>query len=53
VLLLFSRPGFETFFVEGGAPLDGPPPGPPDPALMQRLAEKYELEILEQPGHGR
>jgi quercetin dioxygenase-like cupin family protein len=51
VLLLFSRPGFESFFVEGGTPLDRPPAGPPDPELMGRLAEKYRLEILEAPGH--
>jgi quercetin dioxygenase-like cupin family protein len=53
VLMLFSRPGFETFFAEGGAPLDGPPAGPPDPALLQRLAGKYDLEILDPVGHER
>jgi quercetin dioxygenase-like cupin family protein len=47
VLLLFSRPGFESFFLEAGAPLDGPPAGPPDPALLQRLARKYDVELLE------
>lgn len=49
VLLLFSRPGFESFFAEAGAPLDQPP-APPDPELMQRLAGKYDLELLEAPG---
>lgn len=51
VLLLFSRPGFESFFAEAGTPLDEPPAGPPDPELMQRLARKHRLEILEMPGH--
>jgi quercetin dioxygenase-like cupin family protein len=51
VLLLFSRPGFEQFFVEGGAPLDEPPAGPPDPERMQRLFAKYDLEVLEPIGH--
>jgi quercetin dioxygenase-like cupin family protein len=50
VLLLFSRPGFESFFAEAGAPLDEPPV-PPDPELMLRLAGKYRLELLEAPGH--
>jgi quercetin dioxygenase-like cupin family protein len=51
VLLLFSRPGFESFFAEGGAPLDRPPAGPPDPAEMERLIAKYDLELLEPLGH--
>lgn len=51
VLLLFSRPGFESFFAEGGTPLDEPPAGPPDPAAMQRLVAKYDLELLESFGH--
>lgn len=51
VLLLFSRPGFESFFLEAGAPLDEPPAGPPDVARLLGLAEKYECEILEPPGH--
>jgi quercetin dioxygenase-like cupin family protein len=51
VLLLFSRPGFESFFVEAGAPLDQPPAGPPDPAALRRVVEKYEMELLETPGH--
>jgi quercetin dioxygenase-like cupin family protein len=50
VLLLFSRPGFESFFAEAGAPLDEPP-APPDPVRLQRLAEKYDMELLEAPGH--
>ncbi len=51
VLLLFSRPGFETFFAEAGAPLDQPPAGPPDPEEFQRLVAKYEMELLEPLGH--
>jgi quercetin dioxygenase-like cupin family protein len=51
VLLIFSRPGFEQFFLEAGAPLDEPPAGPPDPAHMQRLLEKYDLELLAPFGH--
>jgi hypothetical protein len=46
-----SRPGFEQFFLEAGAPLDEPPAGPPDPAHMQRLLEKYDLELLAPFGH--
>lgn len=51
MLLLFSRPGFESFFAEAGAPLDAPPAGPPDPERLMRLAAKYECEVLEAPGH--
>lgn len=51
VLLLFSRPGFESFFAEGGSPVDEPPTGPPDPAAMQRLVAKYDLELLGAFGH--
>jgi quercetin dioxygenase-like cupin family protein len=51
VLLLFSRPGFEGFFAEGGSPVDQPPAGPPEPEAMQRLFAKYELEVLEAMGH--
>lgn len=51
VLLLFSRPGFESFFAEGGAPLDQPPAGPPDPEQFQRLVHKYDMELLEMPEH--
>jgi mannose-6-phosphate isomerase-like protein (cupin superfamily) len=51
VLLMFSPPGFESFFAEAGAPLDQPAEGPPDPTHLQRLAEKYECEILEPPAH--
>jgi mannose-6-phosphate isomerase-like protein (cupin superfamily) len=47
VLLLFSRPGFESFFTEAGAPLNQPPAGPP----AGQLLEKYQLELLETPGH--
>lgn len=47
VLLLFSRPGFEQFFAEAGAPLDGPPGGRPAPDLLA----KYDLELLSPPGH--
>lgn len=50
-LLLFSRPGFEAFFVEGGTPLDQPPAGPPDPEAMRRLVEKYNMDLLEAPAH--
>jgi quercetin dioxygenase-like cupin family protein len=51
VLLLFSRPGFESFFAEGGTPVDQPPAGPPDPEEFQRLVRKYDMELLETPAH--
>jgi mannose-6-phosphate isomerase-like protein (cupin superfamily) len=51
VLLLFSRPGFESFFAEGGTPLDQPPAGPPDPEQFQGLVRKYDMELLEAPAH--
>lgn len=51
VLLLFSPAGFESFFAEAGAPLDGPPAGPPDPEAMRQLAAKYDCELLGAPGH--
>jgi mannose-6-phosphate isomerase-like protein (cupin superfamily) len=51
VLLIFSRPGFEEFFAEGGTPLGQPPAGPPGPEAMQRLLGAYDLEILETWGH--
>lgn len=41
VLLLFSRPGFETFFVEASA----------DPGSLPRIAGRYDLELLEAPAH--
>jgi quercetin dioxygenase-like cupin family protein len=47
VLLFFSRPGFEEFFIDAGAPLDGPPGGPPPPEVLA----KYDLELLETHGH--
>jgi quercetin dioxygenase-like cupin family protein len=47
VLLLFSRPGFEQFFLDAGAPLDAPASGPPDP----RVLERYQLEVLAPPAH--
>jgi quercetin dioxygenase-like cupin family protein len=46
VLLLFSRPGFESFFAEGGTPLDQPPAGPPDPEEFLGLVRKYDMELL-------
>ena len=51
ILLLFSRPGFEMFFAEGGSPLDRPPAGPPDPKAFRRLVENYSMELLETPTH--
>lgn len=51
LLLLFSRPGFEMFFLEGGTPLDQPPAGPPDPAAFTRLVKKYQMDLLEMPEH--
>jgi quercetin dioxygenase-like cupin family protein len=50
VLLLFSRPGFEAFFAEGGTPLDQEPAGPPDLDEFRGLVEKYDMELLETPG---
>jgi quercetin dioxygenase-like cupin family protein len=51
LLLLFSRPGFEAFFAEAGTPLDDPPAGPPDLVAFTRIVEKYDMELLETPGH--
>ncbi len=51
VLLIFSRPGFEEFFAEAGAPVDQRPAGPPDPDVLRHLVEKYDMELLESPGH--
>ena len=51
LLLLFSRPGFEMFFAEGGSPLDQPLAGPPNPDLFRRLVEKYDMELLQTPAH--
>lgn len=51
VLLFFSRPGFESFFLEGGSPIDEPPAGPPDIVAFQQLVRKYDMELLEVPGH--
>ena len=51
VLMLFSRPGFESFFAEGGRPLDAPPSGPPDPDALRRLCDKYDIELLAMPSH--
>lgn len=51
LLLLFSRPGFEMFFAEGGSPIDRPPAGPPNPDFFRRLVEKYDMELLETPAH--
>jgi mannose-6-phosphate isomerase-like protein (cupin superfamily) len=51
LLMMFSRPGFEMFFSEGGAPIEQPPAGPPDIAEFRRLVEKYDMELLEAPAH--
>lgn len=51
LLMLFSRPGFEMFFAEGGSPMDEPAAGPPDVARLRRLVEKYNMELLEAPAH--
>jgi mannose-6-phosphate isomerase-like protein (cupin superfamily) len=51
LLMMFSRPGFEMFFAEGGTPAQRPPTGPPDVAAFRRLVEKYEMDLLEVPGH--
>jgi len=51
LLLLFSRPGFEKFFAEGGSPIDQPPAGPPNPDAFRRLVEKYDMELLQMPTH--
>ena len=50
LLMMFSRPGFEMFFAEGGSPMDQPA-GPPDVAKFRNLVEKYDMELLEVPGH--
>ena len=51
MLMLFSSPGFERFFAEGGSPLDQPPAGPPNPDAFRELVEKYDMELLETPAH--
>jgi len=51
MLMLFSRPGFEMFFAEGGSPLHQPPAGPPNPEAFRRLVEKYDMELLQVPAH--
>jgi mannose-6-phosphate isomerase-like protein (cupin superfamily) len=51
LLLLFSRPGFEMFFAEGGSPLDRPAAAPPNPDAFRRLVEKYDMELLQMPAH--
>ena len=51
ILLMFSRPGFERFFLEGGTPFGQPPAAPPDPTELQRLVAKYDLELLERFEH--
>jgi mannose-6-phosphate isomerase-like protein (cupin superfamily) len=51
LLMMFSRPGFEMFFAEGGSPIEKPIAGPPDVASFRRLVEKYDMELLEVPGH--
>lgn len=51
MLMLFSRPGFERFFAEGGSPLNEPPTGPPNPEAFRHLVEKYDMELLEMPAH--
>jgi quercetin dioxygenase-like cupin family protein len=51
VLMLFSRPGFEKFFAEGGSPLEQAAGAPPNPEGFRRLVEKYDMELLETPAH--
>ena len=51
LLLLFSRPGFEMFFAEGGSPLDQAPAGAPNPEAFRHLVEKYDMELLQMPAH--
>lgn len=47
VLLMFSRSGFESFFVDGGSPVGEPLASPPDPTALQRLFATYHLEVRE------
>jgi mannose-6-phosphate isomerase-like protein (cupin superfamily) len=51
LLMMFSRPGFEMFFAEGGSPLDKAVAGPPDVASFRQLVKKYNMELLELPAH--
>jgi mannose-6-phosphate isomerase-like protein (cupin superfamily) len=51
LLMMFSRPGFEMFFEEGGSSLEQPVAGPPDIARFRGLVEKYNMELLESPAH--
>jgi mannose-6-phosphate isomerase-like protein (cupin superfamily) len=50
VLLFFSRPGFESFFLDAGSPIDEPA-RPPDPERMTSVLARYDLELLEAPSH--
>jgi hypothetical protein len=40
VLFMFSRAGFESFFVDGS--------GAADPATMQRVLAEHEVELVEE-----
>ena len=51
LLMMFSRPGFEMFFAEGGSPIEQLPAAPPDVAGFRRLVGKYDMELLEEPAH--
>ena len=51
LLLLFSRPGFEQFFAEGGSRIDQTPAGPPDLDAFRQLVERYNVELLQMPAH--
>ena len=51
LLMMFSRPGFEMFFAEGGSTIEQPAVGAPDAARLRRLVEKYDMELLEAPEH--
>jgi quercetin dioxygenase-like cupin family protein len=51
MLMLFSRPGFEMFFAEGGSAPDQPPAGAPNPDAFRSLVRKYDMDLLEIPAH--
>jgi mannose-6-phosphate isomerase-like protein (cupin superfamily) len=52
LLTLATPGGVERYFAEAGRPAEGPglpPPGPPDIPLLERVGERFGLEIVGPP----